>query len=73
MKKFFAQDYTGHKAVIELVKIRPYKGAAKQDSYRLMVIDPDDNNFLFHVSCYESYNDAKAHLDGFGPEWKEIA
>lgn len=74
MKKFFVQDYTGHKAAIELVRIRPYKGAKKQDSYRLMVIDPNDDNFLFHVSVYETFGEAKNELDtGFGPAWKEIA
>ena len=52
----------GNSAYVEEVLMHPYKGAPKQKGYRLWAVDDYDDGFVYHVSCHETLDDAKAHL-----------
>ena len=48
-------DNSGNTATIEKGKTLPYNVAKKKtDAYRLSLYATYDNNFLYHVSTYES-------------------
>lgn len=58
------KDNFGNTAKIERVEILPYKGAPdKVTGYRLWVTSDDDNNFIYHVSVYETFTRAKVELN----------
>ena len=48
---------TGNTLVIEKTKVHAYQGATnKIDCYRVIVKDEED--FVFHINCYETLDDA---------------
>lgn len=59
-------------AVIESVKMRAYKGSAYKTGYRLIMFDTGADDFIFHISCYESRKDAEQALYSMGLEWHKI-
>ena len=59
-------DDFGNKAVIESVKILPYKDARrKDDAYRLWLMATYENDFIYHVSCYETLEGVYKALKNF--------
>lgn len=59
----------GNTGMIEEVMIYPYKGASKrQMGYRVMIKVDYDNNFLYHVSVFETLEKAKDDLRRCGFE-----
>ena len=70
--KIYYDDF-GNKATIDLVKILPYKGASrKTNGYRLTLSAMYDNDFVYHVSIYESLRDAENKMRTFScGEWEE--
>ncbi len=55
----FTNEY-GNSALIETLTFHPYKGARLKTGYRVSVVD--SYGFLFHVSVFETMEDAKANL-----------
>lgn len=59
-------DNSGNTATIEKWKTLPYNGAKKKtDAYRLSLYASYDNNFLYHVSTYESMEELENGLSRF--------
>lgn len=57
------KDSFGNTAKIEQVEILPYRGAPdKVIGYRLWVTSDYANNFVYFVSVYETFIDAKREL-----------
>ena len=55
--KYGADYTTGNKLYIDKTKCYAYKGAEhKVDCYRVFL--EDGNSFLFHCSCYETFEEA---------------
>lgn len=62
----------GNTGIIEEVNIYPYKGANKrQKGYRVIIKADYDNDFIYHVSVFETLGDAKNNLKCCGFEIKE--
>ena len=60
--KTLKDDY-GNIATIEKIETIPYRGAAKKTPlFRLSLVAEYDNNFLYHVSCYETLKDTFTEL-----------
>lgn len=72
VKRF--RDNFGNLALIEKVNTLPYNGAPrKTEGYRLMLFAEYDDNFIYHVSCYETLEEAESKLKCFSCNtWKEI-
>lgn len=73
MKTTYKDRANDNAAIIEAVKIRAYKGAAYKTGYRLIMLDTGANNFIYHVSCYETLKEAETALNNMGFEWYKIA
>ena len=59
------KDSFGNIATIEEVKIYPYKGASrKETAYRLTCKSEYNENFIYHVSVYETFKKAYFELTG---------
>lgn len=71
--KTLKDDY-GNIATIEQIKTLPYKGAGKKElCFRLCLMAEYDNNFLYHVSCYETLETTLSKLAEFSAgTFKEI-
>lgn len=71
--KRFRDDF-GNLALIEKVNTFAYNGAPKKtEGYRLMLFAEYDDNFLYHVSVYETLEEAENKLKCFSCDtWKEI-
>lgn len=55
--KTITNNNTGNTLIIEKAKVYAYKGATnKTDCYRVIVKDEED--FIFHINCYETLDDA---------------
>ena len=53
----------GNTGIIEEVNTYPYKGASKrQKSYRVIVKADYDNDFIYHISVFETLEEAKNDL-----------
>ncbi len=53
----------GDTGIIEEVNTYPYKGASKrQKSYRVIVKADYDNDFIYHISVFETLEEAKNDL-----------
>lgn len=62
-KLIYKNDDCGNIGIIEEVYILPYKGAKKkQKGYRALAIAEYDNNFIYHVSVFETLEEAKNDL-----------
>lgn len=62
-KLYFQDQEHGNGAIIEEVSILPYKGAAKREKgFRVTAFALYDNNFIYHVSVFETLEKAKADL-----------
>ena len=60
--KTLKDDY-GNIATIEKIETIPYRGATKKTPlFRLSLMAEYDNNFLYHVSCYETLEETLAEL-----------
>ena len=60
--KTLKDDY-GNIATIEKMQTIPYRGAPiKTPLFRLSLMAEYDNNFLYHVSCYETLEETLAEL-----------
>lgn len=60
------KDDFGNTARIEKVEIFPYKGATrKTNGFRLWITADYDNDFLYHVSVYETAVRALKELEKF--------
>lgn len=60
---YFHDEEHGNTAMIEEVKIFPYKGAPrKQTEFRLIVSADYDEGFIYHVSLHETLEAAKSKL-----------
>ncbi len=70
MNKIFYDNVAHNYAVIETIMMRPYYGAKKRTSYRLTQMD--NERTIYHVSCHESYEDAKAKMETQGLDWTEM-
>lgn len=73
MKTTYKDRANDNAAIIEAVKMRAYKGAAYKTGYRLTILDTGANNFIYHVSCYETRKEAETTLYNMGLEWYKIA
>jgi hypothetical protein len=73
MKTTYKDRANDNAAIIEAVKMRAYKGAAYKTGYRLTMLDTGANNFIYHVSCYETRKEAEIALYNMGFEWYKIA
>lgn len=71
--KTLKDDY-GNIATIEKMEVLPYKGASKKElCFRLCLMAEYDNNFLYHVSCYETLEETIHKLTEFSVgTFKEI-
>ena len=59
-------DNYGNSVTIEKVMTLPYKGAkSKQEGFILKLFADYDNGFNYHVSMYESLEEAKQKLSKF--------
>lgn len=59
-------DDFGNKAIVESVRTYAYKGARrKEDAYRLWVMATYENDFIYHVSCYETLKELHKALEKF--------
>lgn len=56
----YHDDWNDHNAVIQLVKSKPYSysKADYMQAYRLILFEPGSNDFVYHVSVYESLKEA---------------
>lgn len=74
MKDNLYKDDFGNTARISEVMTLPYKGAKrKYKGYKLSITADYDNNFLYHVSLYETKETAKNALKVFSCNtWKEV-
>jgi len=60
------KDDFGNTAMIDNVTILPYKGASKREnSFKLIIKADYDNDFIYHVSVYETEKDALNKLQEF--------
>lgn len=60
--KTFKDDY-GNVATIEKWETIPYKGAtSKTILFRLVLMAAYDNDFIYHVSCYETLEETIREL-----------
>lgn len=60
--KILKDDY-GNIATIEKIETIPYRGATKKTPlFRLSLMAEYDNNFLYHVSCYETLEETIREL-----------
>ena len=60
--KTLKDDY-GNIATIEKMQTIPYRGVSiKTPLFRLCLMAEYDNNFLYHVSCYETLEETLAEL-----------
>ena len=60
--KMFRDDYE-NVATIERIESIPYSGATIRTTlFRLCLIAEYDNDFLYHVSCYETLEETLAEL-----------
>lgn len=60
--KILKDDY-GNIATIEKIETVPYRGATKKTPlFRLSLMAEYDNNFLYHVNCYETLEETLAEL-----------
>lgn len=58
------KDNFGNTAKIERIKVLPYKGSLyKETCWRLWVTSDYDNNFVYFVSVYETFTNAKMELN----------
>lgn len=57
----FNDDF-GNTALIEKVFTSPYKGARRQDAYRLALTADYEDDFLYHVSVHATLDDAVNEL-----------
>lgn len=66
-------DNSGNKAVIENGMTLPYKDARKEEEfYRLSLYSTYDNNFLYHVSVYDTPERLENALSKYsGGNWHE--
>ena len=62
--KRFVDDF-GNYATLEHDKRPAYQGGKKQDNFRLSLYALYDNNYLYHVSCYDTEAEALAKLSCF--------
>ena len=59
----YRKDDYGNIATIEKIETIPYRGATKKTPlFRLSLMAEYDNNFLYHVSCYETLEETLAEL-----------
>lgn len=72
MKKVYYDDFE-NKAVIDEVKVYPYaKAAEKEKCYRLTLLSLYDDEFVYHVSIHESFENAyKDMMKISWGTWKE--
>ena len=72
MKRVYYNDF-GNKAIIDEVEIYPYAKAPKKEiSYRLTLSSPDEDDFVYYVSIYETFEDAyKSMMEKNCGTWKE--
>lgn len=70
--KVYYDDF-GNKAIIDECMIFAYRGATqKEKAYRLTLLSTDDNNFVYHVSVYESFHQAyQRMMEASCGTWKE--
>lgn len=59
------KDKFGNTAKIEKIKISPYKGATRKNSFRLWISADYENNLIYHVSIHETEKDVLNKLQGF--------
>ena len=74
VKTFKYQDeWHDNRAVIQLVKSKPYAKADYMQAYRLILFDPTSHDFVYHVAVYESLKEAIEALYGKygGDTWIE--
>lgn len=73
MEKTFCDDFGNTARINEIVTL-PYKGAKrKQKCYKLSITADYNDDFLYHVSVYETEEDAKNALKAFSCNtWKEV-
>lgn len=63
--KVYKDDF-GNTAFIETVETFPYNGAAKRENAFRLVLKADyDNDFIYHVSVYETGKEALNKLQEF--------
>lgn len=62
MKKVYYDDFE-NKAIIDEVKIYPYaKATEKKKGYRLTLLSLYDNEFIYHVSIHETFEEAHKNM-----------
>lgn len=62
-----------NQAYIEKFDVYAYKGAHhKTPAYRVWAFAPYDNNFVYHVSTFETMTDALKDLERIGGGFKEM-
>lgn len=72
IKRFISKPF-GNSATIEAMMMRPYKGAEKEQGYRLCCYAEHDDGRLYHCSCYETYDEAYNKMMSIScGEWKEV-
>lgn len=64
MKTTYKNKYSRSTAIIEKTACRPYDGAPVQDCYRTIFTDAD--GFVYHISCFETFEDARRDLQKCG-------
>lgn len=72
IRHFISEKY-GNSATIESMEMKPYKGATKEQGYRLCCYADYDDGILYHCSCHETYEAAyKGMMSMSCGEWKEV-
>ena len=69
----YHDEWHDNRAIIQLVKSKPYTKADYMQAYRLIMFDPTSNDFVYHVSVYESLEEAieDFHRNYDGDSWIE--
>ena len=70
MKATFYDKTAHNAATIETIMMRPYYGAKKRTTFRLVQMDKD--NVIYFVSCYETEDEAMFAMKCRGLDWEQV-